>query len=84
MSEDRPKPMSARTKTVDNVIFRPYRTGVGRYEWRSDDNRLCVGQRGSLSTYYAAVGPERLATRFRSLENAMSAAVKSASFADWR
>lgn len=76
MIGEKPRPTGAAPKTIDGVIFRCYRTGIGRYEWRSDDNRLATGQNYHRGSYYAAVGLQRFDKRFRSLENAMKFAVQ--------
>lgn len=80
------KPTSAKPRTVEGVVFRCYRTGMLKTAWRSDDGRLEAGDNYHSTTYYAAVDGAGIGAtptslrckRFRSLENAMRAAVKAA------
>lgn len=66
----------AKPKVVEGVTFHCHRNGTLRYEWRSEDGRVRCGDRsGTLSTYYAIVDGAMWSTRFRSLENAMRAAI---------
>jgi hypothetical protein len=71
--------------TVQGVTFRCYCTGILRYRWVSDDGLCAVSESPHSSTYTATVNGVTLraadgvrARRFRSLKNAMVAAVKVA------
>lgn len=73
------KPTSAPPRTVAGVVFRCHKAGVLHYVWMSENRRLICSQAGS-ETYHARIdgktlqGPRR-GKRFRTLENAMRAAV---------
>lgn len=69
---------AARPCVVDGVTFHCYRTGILRYQWRSEDGRCAVGRNYERSTHYAAVDGTSLKPNFRSIETAMHAAVKRA------
>lgn len=62
-------------KTYCGVVFRPYRVGINRYAWISDDGRLDV--RRHETTYTAIVDRKSLKPRFRTLSGAAEAAVKA-------
>jgi hypothetical protein len=73
------KPTSAKPKIIDGVTFRCFSVGVLRYEWRSDDGRLAAYASYNLATYRATVDGLGVGDKkFRTLENAMKAAVKQA------
>lgn len=73
-----PQITGALPKTVEGVKFHCYRLGPFQHEWRSEDGRCAAGYRGStLSTFWASIDGKRLMTRFRSIQNAMRAAVKA-------
>lgn len=77
------KPTSAPPKVVMGVTFRCYPSGILQYEWRSDDARLVAWQCPHRESYRATVdgkgvfapGRSDRLKRFRTLENAMRAAV---------
>lgn len=73
---------SASPKVVDGVTFHCYRAGILRYEWWSEDGRLCVGRNYNCDTYCAAVDGTAIdgvnplkAKRYRTESAAMIAAV---------
>lgn len=69
------KRTGARPQTISGVTFNCWHTGILRYEWRSDDNRLAAGSNYNKATYYGEVDGQRLGKKFRTLTNAMAAAV---------
>ena len=75
MPADPAKPTSASPQVIDGVTFRCYHTGIQRYEWRSDDGRCSAGLNPFSSTYYGQADGTTIKKRFRSLTNAMKAAV---------
>jgi len=77
------KPTSAKPITVGAFTFRCYRSGILRYVWRTDCQRLSVGRNGNAETYWASVDGvgilgKRRWKRFRSMSSAMATAVKLA------
>lgn len=72
-----PKPTGAAPRTVDGVTFRCFSVGVMLTEWRSEDGRLAAGSSHNHTHNWARVDGTLLPTKFRSLENAMRAAVKA-------
>jgi hypothetical protein len=80
------KRTGAAPKVVDGVTFHCYRTGILTTEWRSEDGRLGASLYSQYhATYVARVGEKYLewffGKRFRSLENALRAAVKAGKIA---
>lgn len=71
-------PLSGQPKTVDGVVFRPYRRGVSLYSRVSDDFRIEVLNSYSRSTYTVLVDGVSLPTRFRLESTAFAAGVKAA------
>lgn len=68
-------------KIIDGVTFTCWRTFDGyisRYKWRSDDGRCVAWSPTHADTHRAAVDGGAIGKKFRSLENAMRAAVKAA------
>lgn len=70
-----PKPTSAKPITFGNITFRCYRTGISRYQWRSDCGIFAAGRNAGRSTFYAKIGDTYPGTSYRSLEGAMKAAI---------
>lgn len=66
---------SARPMVVSDITFYCYHIGILRYEWRSHGGRFVAGRRSNTTTYYARVGDETIPKKFRSLKNAMKAAI---------
>lgn len=46
-------------------------------QWRATGMNIAAGHNYNLATYYAEVEGKRLKTRFRTLDNALKAAVKA-------
>jgi hypothetical protein len=71
------KCLSGRPRVYKGVTFRPYRRGILLYIWVSDCERFKVFHLGQSGTTYAAMADGKdLGKRFRSIENAMLAAVR--------
>jgi hypothetical protein len=75
MFADPAKPTRALPQVIDGVTFRCYHTGIQRYEWRSDDGRCSAGCNPFLNTFYGKADGTTIKKRFRSLTNAMKAAI---------
>jgi hypothetical protein len=71
------EPLSGKPRTFAGRVFRPYRVGINRYAWITDDFRLEV--RRHETTYTAIVDHRSLKPRFRSDRTAAEAAVKAVS-----
>ena len=69
----------ATPKVINGVTFRCYKTGIAQSTWRSDDGRCAAWSPAHRNSHRASVDGVGLKTRFRSLENAMKAAVAVAS-----
>lgn len=68
-------PTKARPKVVNGVTFRCYKAGILQYKWQSDDGRCAAYDWPQRMTFGASLDGVSLYKRFRSLENAMKAAV---------
>ena len=76
------KPTGAK-RTIKGVVFVCYRTGPMQSKWMSEGGRLTVRATLSLSGYFASIDGEAVRSasgkpkQFRTIENAMTAAVKA-------
>lgn len=75
MAEFVEKRTSAPPKAIEGVTFHCYRTGIGRYRWRSEDSRIEADRNFEASTYWSSLDGSTFKTRFRSMEAAMRHAI---------
>lgn len=78
------RPTGAPPREVGGHIWRCYKTGIMRAEWRTDGGRWAAGPHPGMGSFWARVDGLHIAgsvvgraKRFKTLEAAMLAAVKS-------
>lgn len=70
------RPTSGKPIEIDGLTFRCYRTGIMRYVWRDDTERIEIGNNHPGTTQWASIDGKRLPTRFRGQKSAMNTAVR--------
>jgi hypothetical protein len=64
-------PANAHPLNVDGMIFRCFRLGAARYEWRSDEGGYAVGRTWQHGLFYVARDRYPMPHRFPTLESAL-------------
>ena len=70
------KSTNSRPRLIEGVTFNCWKTGISRYEWRSEDGRIVFHSNYNLTGYYASVDGERIKKTFRFERTAIAAAKK--------
>lgn len=68
-------PLGGAPKVIEGITFRPYRTGILRAVWASDDFRIEFDRSTSRNTYHVSVDGEIAKGGFRKAETAVRWAV---------
>lgn len=68
--------LSGNPRAFGGVTFRPYRVGVNRSQWRSDDQRMVFAENYRRTTFWASCDGLFVGHAFRSEKAAALAAIK--------